>query len=54
MEQENQQSSKGSGVGVAVACSVIGAIIGAFGYHICKKQENMEGRHSYSGYVTIT
>jgi hypothetical protein len=52
MERENQQSSKGSAVGVGVACSVIGAAIGALGYHFWKKREEMQPAHSYSEYVT--
>jgi hypothetical protein len=53
MEREGkQQSSKGSGVGVGIACSVIGAIIGAVGYHIWTKQEEVTP-HSHSEYVTI-
>jgi hypothetical protein len=54
MEREQQQSSKGTAVGVGVVCSVIGAIIGAVGYHFWKKEEELQRQcHSYSGYVTI-
>jgi hypothetical protein len=51
---EKQKSSKGTAVGVGVACSIVGAIIGAVGYHFWKKEERMQPQcHSYSGYVTI-
>jgi hypothetical protein len=52
--KEKQQSSKGSAVGVGIACSVLGAIIGAVGYHIWKKQDELRlEHHSHSEYVTI-
>jgi hypothetical protein len=51
MEREGKpQSSKGSAIAAGIACSFIGAVIGAVGYHIWKKEEV---QHSHSTYVTI-
>jgi hypothetical protein len=52
--EEKQQSSRGTAVGLGMACGFIGAVIGAVGYHFLKKEEEMkQQQYSHSEYVTI-
>lgn len=50
MERERKESSKGSAVAAGITCSVIGALLGAVGYHFWKKEEV---KLSHSEYVSI-
>lgn len=58
MERDTNQKDKNSGsstskaavVGAGIVCSVLGAVIGAFGYHLWTKEEEMQRqKHSHSG-----
>ncbi|XP_069686445.1 RING finger protein 122-like [Periplaneta americana] len=58
MERERNQEGQSSDssttkaviVGTGIVCGVVGAVLGAFGYHLWKKEEEMQKQmHSHTG-----
>lgn len=56
MAPPEKEESGGSGItgtiaAVGIACGFIGAVIGAFGWNLWKKEEMHQQHQSHSGYV---
>lgn len=47
-EKENNSGNKAAIVGTGIACSVVGAVLGAVGLYLWQKEENEQLQHAHS------